>query len=121
MNTGNIANWDGDILDIGPIYPFVGWEGTMVVIAVIFWIGWHILQIRMENRAARRRGATACARATTCRRRCRPSTSPSGCRADRSRRSGRRQQCWRPLPPLRVSRPVSITAAAITRESSDRA
>jgi hypothetical protein len=49
MNTGNIANWDGNILDIGPIYPFVGWEGTMVVIAVIFWIGWHILQIRMEN------------------------------------------------------------------------
>ena len=49
MNTGNIANWDGNILDIGPIYPFVGWEGTMVVIAVIFWIGWHIMQIRMEN------------------------------------------------------------------------
>ena len=50
MNTGNIANWDGNLLDIGPIYPFVGWEGTMVVIALIFWIGWHIVQIRTENR-----------------------------------------------------------------------
>jgi len=50
MNTGNITNWDGNILDIGPIYPFVGWEGLMVVICVIFWLGWHYLQIRMENR-----------------------------------------------------------------------
>jgi hypothetical protein len=50
MNTGNIENWDGNILDVGPIYPFVGWEGLMVVIAVIFWVGWHIMQIRMENR-----------------------------------------------------------------------
>ena len=30
MNTGEIANWDGNMLDIGPIYPFVGWEGLMV-------------------------------------------------------------------------------------------
>jgi len=50
MNTANFANWDGNILDIGPIYPFVGWEGTMVVVGFIFWIGWHILQIRAENR-----------------------------------------------------------------------
>lgn len=50
MSTGNFANWDGDILQIGPIYPFVGSETFMVVIAVIFWIVWHILQIRAENR-----------------------------------------------------------------------
>jgi hypothetical protein len=50
MNTGNIANWDGNMMDIGPIYPFVGWEVWMVVIAFIFWIGWHYLQIQMENR-----------------------------------------------------------------------
>jgi hypothetical protein len=45
-----IENWDGNLLDIGPIYPLVGWEGIMVIIAVIFWIGWHILQVRAENR-----------------------------------------------------------------------
>lgn len=50
MNTGMIENWDGNLLDIGPIYPLVGWEGIMVIIAVIFWIGWHILQVRAENR-----------------------------------------------------------------------
>jgi hypothetical protein len=50
MTTANFANWDGDLLLIGPIYPLVGWEGIMVVLAVIFWIGWHLLQIRAENR-----------------------------------------------------------------------
>ena len=50
MNTGNITDWNGNILDIGPIYPFVGWETLMVIIAVVFWLGWHYLQIRMENR-----------------------------------------------------------------------
>ncbi len=50
MSTGNVANWDGNLLDIGPIYPFVGWEGFMVILGVIFWVGWHILQIRAENK-----------------------------------------------------------------------
>ena len=50
MSTGNFSNWDGNMLDIGPIYPFVGWEVPMVILGVIFWIGWHYLQIRMENR-----------------------------------------------------------------------
>ena len=50
MNTENITDWNGNITDIGPIYPFVGWEVWMVVIAVVFWLGWHYLQIRMENR-----------------------------------------------------------------------
>ncbi len=49
MTTGNFTNWDGNLLDIGPIYPFVGWEGIMVVLGFIFWISWHILQIRAEN------------------------------------------------------------------------
>jgi hypothetical protein len=48
--TGNFANWDGDLTQLGPIYPFFGWEGLMVILALIFWIGWHILQIRTENR-----------------------------------------------------------------------
>ena len=50
MSTGNFANWDGDLLQIGPIYPFVGSEMLMVIIAVIFWVVWHILQIRAENK-----------------------------------------------------------------------
>jgi len=50
MSTGNFENWDGDLTLLGPMYPFVGSEGFMVILAVIFWIGWHILQIRMENK-----------------------------------------------------------------------
>ena len=47
--TGNVTNWDGNLLDIGPIYPFVGSELLMVVLLLILWIVWHALQIRMEN------------------------------------------------------------------------
>jgi hypothetical protein len=50
MSTANFENWDGNILDLGPIYPFVGWEGFMVVLCVVFWIGWHVVQIKMENK-----------------------------------------------------------------------
>jgi hypothetical protein len=49
MNTGRIENWDGAIADIGPIYPFVGSEVLMVILCVIFWIGWHVWQYRMES------------------------------------------------------------------------
>ncbi len=48
MNRG-FTNWDGNIADIGPIYPFVGWELTMVLILVVIWVVWHIWQIQMEN------------------------------------------------------------------------
>jgi hypothetical protein len=47
--TGNFSNWDGNLLDIGPIYPFVGSELVMVVILLVLWVVWHVLQIRMEN------------------------------------------------------------------------
>jgi hypothetical protein len=47
--TGNFSNWDGNLLDIGPIDPFVGSELVMVLILVVLWVVWHVLQIRMEN------------------------------------------------------------------------
>ena len=50
MSTGDFANWDGDLTQLGAIYPFVGSEMLLVILAIIFWIGWHILQIRAENR-----------------------------------------------------------------------
>lgn len=48
--TGNFTNWDGDLTAVGPIYPFPGSEMLMVIILLVLWIGWHIVQIRMENR-----------------------------------------------------------------------
>lgn len=50
MMTGNFSDWSGNMFDLGPLYPFVGWEVPMVLICLVFWIGWHFLQIRMENR-----------------------------------------------------------------------
>ena len=50
MTTGNFTDWSGNMLDLGPLYPFVGWEGFMVLLAFIAWIGWHFVQIRAENR-----------------------------------------------------------------------
>ena len=48
--TGNFTDWNGNMTDLGPLYPFVGWEWLMVIILVVLWIWWHISQIREENR-----------------------------------------------------------------------
>lgn len=50
MNTGSFSDWSGAMFDLGPLYPFVGWETVMVILLVIFWIGWHVVQMRGENR-----------------------------------------------------------------------
>lgn len=50
MNTGSFSDWSGAMLDLGPLYPFVGWETVMVILLAIFWIGWHVVQMRGENR-----------------------------------------------------------------------
>lgn len=50
MSTTSVESWAVELADIGPIYPFVGSEGLMVVLAVVAWIGWHIWQIRDEKR-----------------------------------------------------------------------
>jgi len=44
-----IESWAGDIADIGAIYP-LGGEAIMVVIGVVLWIAWFVIQARMENR-----------------------------------------------------------------------
>ena len=50
MATGNVETWTGAITDIGAIYPFVGSEMALVVIGVVLWIVWFVLQARMEDR-----------------------------------------------------------------------
>ena len=53
MTTGNFENWAGNIADLGPVYPFVGWEVFFFVVGLAIWIIWHIVQIRMENKELR--------------------------------------------------------------------
>jgi hypothetical protein len=51
--TGDFTNWAGKIADIGPIYPFVGSEGLLVIVGVALWLGWHIMQTKQENQEHR--------------------------------------------------------------------
>jgi hypothetical protein len=48
--TGNITDWNGNMTDIGPLYPFVGSEMVMVLLLIVFWIAWHVIQVRAETR-----------------------------------------------------------------------
>ena len=47
MSTG-IETWK-NLSEIGPIYPFVGAEFVLVVVAVVFWLVWHVVQIGHEK------------------------------------------------------------------------
>ncbi|TIP75695.1 MAG: hypothetical protein E5X53_01275 [Mesorhizobium sp.] len=49
MSTNGMESWAVDLKDVGAIYPFQGSEVAMVIIGLVFWIGWHVLQTRQEN------------------------------------------------------------------------
>ena len=50
MSTGNFDNWNGNMMDLGPLYPFVGSEGLMVVVLIVLWVAWHVAQMIGEKR-----------------------------------------------------------------------
>jgi hypothetical protein len=50
MSTGSFENWAGTITDIGPLYPFVGSEMLWFILALVFWIWWHVVQTKRENK-----------------------------------------------------------------------
>jgi hypothetical protein len=49
MSTNGMTSWAVDLKDVGAIYPFQGTEVLLVIIGLVFWIGWHIIQTRQEN------------------------------------------------------------------------
>jgi hypothetical protein len=49
MSTIGLTNWAVDLANVGAIYPFQGAEIAMALIGLVFWIGWHVLQIRQET------------------------------------------------------------------------
>ena len=48
MRTGLIENWRGNPAEIGPMYPFVGFEVPVVLVCFILWILYTIWQMRFE-------------------------------------------------------------------------
>ncbi len=50
MSTNGLTNWAVDLKDVGAIYPLQGWEVAMVIVALLFWAGWHLVQLRQESR-----------------------------------------------------------------------
>jgi len=49
---------------VGAVYPGVGTEGILVLIAFVLWIGWHVISARQESEklsqlARRRPGSSA--------------------------------------------------------------
>jgi hypothetical protein len=49
MSTNGMTSWAVDLANVGAIYPLQGMEVLLVVLGLIFWLGWHFLQIRHEN------------------------------------------------------------------------
>ena len=49
MTTTGIESWAVDLKDIGAIYPFQGGEELFVIVGVLLWLGWHVVQMRAEN------------------------------------------------------------------------
>jgi len=45
----NVDSWAVDLTTVGPIYPMVGTEGILVILGLVFWVGWHIWQFRFEQ------------------------------------------------------------------------
>ncbi|MDR9394283.1 hypothetical protein [Roseovarius sp. SYSU LYC5161] len=51
MSTTAVETWAGaDLSQIGPIYPMVGTEFILFIIGLVFWLAFHILQARIENK-----------------------------------------------------------------------
>jgi hypothetical protein len=49
MSTTPIDTWAVDLADVTYIYPWVGSEVAMVVLAVVLWLAWHVWQVKFEN------------------------------------------------------------------------
>ncbi|MEQ8653937.1 MAG: hypothetical protein RIC87_15850 [Kiloniellales bacterium] len=50
MSTTPVESWAVDLNTLGPVYPFVGIEGILVIAAFVFWIGWHVIQLSKEGK-----------------------------------------------------------------------
>jgi hypothetical protein len=43
------SSWAVDLKDVGAVYPWLGLEVIMVLVAIALWFIWHVIQMRMEE------------------------------------------------------------------------
>jgi hypothetical protein len=43
------SSWAVDLKDVGAVYPWLGLEVIMVLVAIALWLIWHVIQMRMEE------------------------------------------------------------------------
>jgi len=48
MSTNGMTDWAVDLADVSAIYPFQGTEFLLFIAGLVFWIGWHWVQLREE-------------------------------------------------------------------------
>lgn len=48
MSTNGMESWAVDLKDVSAIYPFQGTEVILVILGIVFWIAFHVLQARVE-------------------------------------------------------------------------
>ncbi len=49
MSLTPIETWAVDLADVTLIYPWVGSEVIMTVVAIVLWLAWHVWQVKSEN------------------------------------------------------------------------
>ena len=64
MSTTPVESWAVDLKDVSLIYPWVGSEWLMVLVAVVLWIAWHFWQGWTEGTDYRRQMARHASPAT---------------------------------------------------------
>jgi len=48
--TGLVESWQTHPTELGPLYPFVGWEVAMTIACTVVFVAFLIWKIRSENR-----------------------------------------------------------------------
>ena len=49
IRTGDIETWAANPAEMGPLYPFVGWEVAFLVMCVALWLAWTVWQMARES------------------------------------------------------------------------
>ena len=44
-----METWAVDLANVGAVYPWQGTEVIMVIVAVVFWLWWHVAQLKGES------------------------------------------------------------------------